>query len=55
MVSTDSGYAIVWKDGFPSTLHATIEEARAFPKEAEEKSGISGKILTVKEYLNSGL
>lgn len=44
-------YAVIWDDGFPTTLHESFEEARKLLRETEEKSGTGGRILTVEEYL----
>ena len=44
-------YVIIWDDGFPSTFYQTHEDALRTLREIENDQGISGKIITEKEYL----
>jgi len=45
-------FVIVWNDGFPSTFHRTHKEAEKLLQALEEE-GVSGRILSRKEYRES--
>ena len=46
-------YVIIWDDGFPTTFHKTYKEAEKL-LHALEGEGVSGKIMTRKEYEKIG-
>ena len=49
----NNNYAVIWSDGFPTTLYKTIEDAREAVQEVEATSSVTGQIVTIDEYMKA--
>lgn len=52
-MKTSHNYAIIWSDGYPSTFYKTIEDARSALEAVENDTPVTGRIVTIDEYLKA--